>query len=114
MDDKNAAMKVIYYDSMGGPPDDYPIKSPCEKSAALATPTALQTFRWPWVLIVTILASSMAILDGTAVNAALPSGGVNGCLPVPQRSISYLQRQIIILSPRPFPPTHEPTQRNPS
>src|ERR1700748_3595154 len=50
-----------------------PIKSPCEESAALATPTALQTCRGPWVLIVTILASSMAFIDGTAVNVALPA-----------------------------------------
>jgi EmrB/QacA subfamily drug resistance transporter len=50
-----------------------PIKSPCEESAALATPSALQTSRGPWVLIVTILASSMAFIDGTAVNVALPA-----------------------------------------
>jgi MFS family permease len=50
-----------------------PIKSPCEESAAPATPSALQTCRGPWVLIVTILASSMAFIDGTAVNVALPA-----------------------------------------
>jgi hypothetical protein len=38
-----------------------PIKSPYEESAALAMPSALQTCRGPWVLIVTILASSMAL-----------------------------------------------------
>ena len=50
-----------------------PIKSPCEESAALATPSALQPCRGPWVLIVSILASSMAFIDGTAVNVALPA-----------------------------------------
>lgn len=50
-----------------------PITSPCEESAALATPSALQTCRGPWVLIVTVLASSMAFIDGTAVNVALPA-----------------------------------------
>lgn len=34
---------------------------------------AAQTCRGPWVLIVTILASSMAFIDGTVVNVALPA-----------------------------------------
>ena len=50
-----------------------PIKSPCEESSARATPSALQTCRGPWVLIVTILASNMAFIDGTVVNVALPA-----------------------------------------
>src|ERR1700742_2152649 len=50
-----------------------PIKSPCEKSVAGITPGALQTCRGPWVLIATILASSMAFIDGTVVNVALPA-----------------------------------------
>src|SRR6266567_2887304 len=49
------------------------IKSPCEELAGLATPSALQTCRGPWVLIATILASSMAFIDGTVVNVALPA-----------------------------------------
>jgi hypothetical protein len=35
--------------------------------------SALQPCRGPWVLIVTILASGMAFIDGTAVNVALPA-----------------------------------------
>jgi EmrB/QacA subfamily drug resistance transporter len=50
-----------------------PIKSPCEESAARAAPRALQPCKGPWVLIATILASSMAFIDGTVVNVALPA-----------------------------------------
>lgn len=50
-----------------------PIKSPCEESAANAAPGAAETCRGPWVLIATILASSMAFIDGTVVNVALPA-----------------------------------------
>lgn len=50
-----------------------PIKSPCEELAAQAAPSARQTCRGPWVLIATILASSMAFIDGTVVNVALPA-----------------------------------------
>jgi EmrB/QacA subfamily drug resistance transporter len=50
-----------------------PIKSPCEESAARAAPGALQPCKGPWVLIATILASSMAFIDGTVVNVALPA-----------------------------------------
>jgi EmrB/QacA subfamily drug resistance transporter len=49
------------------------IKSPCEESAIRAAPSAPQTCEGPWVLIVTILASSMAFIDGTVVNVALPA-----------------------------------------
>src|ERR1700735_4619412 len=50
------------------------IKSPCEESAARAAEGAGQTTcRGPWVLIATILASSMAFIDGTVVNVALPA-----------------------------------------
>jgi EmrB/QacA subfamily drug resistance transporter len=49
------------------------IKSPCEELAVRAAPSAQQTFTGPWVLIVTILASSMAFIDGTVVNVALPA-----------------------------------------
>jgi EmrB/QacA subfamily drug resistance transporter len=48
-----------------------PIKSPCEELAARAAPGAVQPCRGPWVLIATILASSMAFIDGTVVNVAL-------------------------------------------
>ena len=50
-----------------------PIKSPCDGQAAGATTSAQHTCRGPWVLIVTILASSMAFIDGTVVNVALPA-----------------------------------------
>jgi EmrB/QacA subfamily drug resistance transporter len=51
----------------------FPIKSPCEESAAGAAPSAAESCRGPWVLIATILASSMAFIDGTVVNVALPA-----------------------------------------
>jgi EmrB/QacA subfamily drug resistance transporter len=47
------------------------IKSPCDESSVGATPEAVQSCRGPWVLIATILASSMAFIDGTVVNVAL-------------------------------------------
>jgi EmrB/QacA subfamily drug resistance transporter len=50
-----------------------PIKSPCEELGARFVPGALQPCRGPWVLIATILASSMAFIDGTVVNVALPA-----------------------------------------
>ena len=49
------------------------IKSPCEESAGYAAPTPSQTQNGPWVLTATILASSMAFIDGTVVNVALPA-----------------------------------------
>jgi len=50
-----------------------PIKSPCEEAAAETAPGAQKPCKGPWVLIVTILASSMAFIDGTVVNVALPA-----------------------------------------
>jgi EmrB/QacA subfamily drug resistance transporter len=50
-----------------------PIKAPCEESTARMAPDAIQPYRGPWVLIATILASSMAFIDGTVVNVALPA-----------------------------------------
>ena len=50
-----------------------PIKSPCEESSARAATGAVESCRGPWVLIATILASSMAFIDGTVVNVALPA-----------------------------------------
>ena len=38
-------------------------------------PVALRTTRGRWLIAVTVLASGMAFLDGTAVNVALPSIG---------------------------------------
>src|SRR5580658_5515242 len=50
-----------------------PIKSPCEEPAARATPGVVRPCKGPWVLVATILASSMAFIDGTVVNVALPA-----------------------------------------
>ena len=50
-----------------------PVKSPCEESGARVAPGAAESCRGPWVLIATILASSMAFIDGTVVNVALPA-----------------------------------------
>jgi len=49
-----------------------PIKSPCDESAAGAAPGLAASCGGPWLLIATILASSMAFIDGTVVNVALP------------------------------------------
>src|SRR5579863_8164795 len=50
-----------------------PIKSPCEGAAARIAPGTAKPCKGPWVLIATILASSMAFIDGTVVNVALPA-----------------------------------------
>ncbi len=50
-----------------------PIKSPCEESAASAAQGPSESSGGPWLLIATILASSMAFIDGTVVNVALPA-----------------------------------------
>src|SRR6266702_2260081 len=50
-----------------------PIKAPCEESAVRAARGVVQTCKGPWVLIATILASSMAFIDGTVVNVAVPA-----------------------------------------
>ena len=50
-----------------------PIKSPCEGSAGVASLRGSPTPNGPWVLTATILASSMAFIDGTVVNVALPA-----------------------------------------
>ncbi len=50
-----------------------PIKSPCEETGARAAAGTNQQCKGPWVLIATILASSMAFIDGTVVNVALPA-----------------------------------------
>jgi EmrB/QacA subfamily drug resistance transporter len=50
-----------------------PIKTPCEESAVKAASGAAESCKGPWLLIATILASSMAFIDGTVVNVALPA-----------------------------------------
>ena len=49
------------------------LRSPCDEPAACAAPGAAEPCRGPWVLIATILASSMAFIDSTVVNVALPA-----------------------------------------
>src|SRR3984957_13343640 len=50
-----------------------PVKSPCEELGARLAPNAILQCTGPWVLVATILASSMAFIDGTVVNVALPA-----------------------------------------
>ena len=50
-----------------------PIRAPCEEISSDSHPGALHSCSGPWVLIATILASSMAFIDGTVVNVALPA-----------------------------------------
>src|SRR5215470_13783841 len=57
---------------------DYPtmngiLKQPCDEGVILASPVAAPCRRAaePWILTATILASSMAFIDGTVVNVAL-------------------------------------------
>jgi len=49
-------------------------KSPCDEAAILAGSCELPvTTNGPWILAATILGSSMAFIDGTVVNVALPA-----------------------------------------
>jgi EmrB/QacA subfamily drug resistance transporter len=48
-------------------------KSPCEETAVRSTPGTGRPRGGPWILVATILASSMAFIDGTVVNVALPA-----------------------------------------
>ena len=49
-------------------------KSPCDESAIRAgSPGRAQSTRGTWVLVATILGSSLAFIDGTVVNVALPA-----------------------------------------
>lgn len=51
-----------------------PVRTPCEDSMIRAKPCAPQPRRHPtWTLVATILGSSIAFIDGTVVNVALPS-----------------------------------------
>src|SRR5580693_3809841 len=50
------------------------VRSPCDQAAILAGSCAHPaTQNGPWILAVTILGSSMAFIDGTVVNVALPA-----------------------------------------
>jgi EmrB/QacA subfamily drug resistance transporter len=50
------------------------LKQPCDEAAVLGSPESIcpDTGVKTWVLVATILGSSMAFIDGTAVNVALP------------------------------------------
>jgi EmrB/QacA subfamily drug resistance transporter len=49
-------------------------RPPCDEAAILANPCVLPAARnGPWILAATILGSSMAFIDGTVVNVALPA-----------------------------------------
>src|ERR1700676_2876523 len=49
-------------------------KPPCDEAAILANPCEHPpTTNAPWILAATILGSSMAFIDGTVVNVALPA-----------------------------------------
>ncbi|MBC7925674.1 MAG: MFS transporter [Bryobacteraceae bacterium] len=47
--------------------------SPCDEAAILAAPSVQPAGNGTWVLAATILGSSMAFIDGTVVNVALPA-----------------------------------------
>ena len=49
------------------------IRPPCDEAAARVAGGAAEPWRGPWILTATILASSMAFIDGTVVNVALPA-----------------------------------------
>ena len=50
-------------------------KQPCDEGVVLSSPAAAPCTQEaePWILAATILGSSMAFIDGTAVNVALPA-----------------------------------------
>ena len=50
-------------------------KPPCDEGVVLSNPAAVPCKQEaePWILAATILGSSMAFIDGTAVNVALPA-----------------------------------------
>ena len=49
-------------------------KNPCDEGVVLAAPACPGTQRGkPWILGATILGSSLAFIDGTVVNVALPA-----------------------------------------
>src|SRR5579863_8843158 len=48
-------------------------RSPCDEAIILARPAGKGAAGGPWVLTVAVLGSSMAFIDGTVVNVALPA-----------------------------------------
>src|ERR1044071_3792370 len=50
-------------------------KQPCDEGSILSKPSARPCTKAeaPWILAATILASSMAFIDGTVVNVAIPA-----------------------------------------
>jgi MFS family permease len=48
-------------------------KPPCDEALILATPCAGQAANGNWIIAATILGSSMAFIDGSVVNMALPA-----------------------------------------
>src|SRR5262249_9181375 len=67
-----------------------PRTSPCDEAAIRATPVAPECLAAskPWVLVVTILASTMAYIDESVVNIALPA--IERDLGVPAAVIQWL------------------------
>src|SRR4051812_32285923 len=57
-------------------------RPPCEEGEILSGGPCTSTGRGAWVLAATILGSSMAFIDGTVVNVALPAlqSGLNATL----------------------------------
>src|SRR5260370_787956 len=49
------------------------VKAPCDEAMMRGTPCHQPTARGLWVLVATILGSSMAFIDGSVVNVALPA-----------------------------------------
>lgn len=49
------------------------VKSPCDEGVMRATPCRQPAAKGVWVLLATILGSSMAFIDGSVVNVALPA-----------------------------------------
>lgn len=50
-----------------------PVEVPCSRSLGQSDSQISETRNGPWILAATILASSMAFIDGTVVNVALPA-----------------------------------------
>src|SRR5215475_9267947 len=68
-DDIDLELSSTDYPSMNGI-----LKQPCDEGVILSSPRAAAPCRQaakPWILTATILASSMAFIDGTVVNVAL-------------------------------------------
>ena len=72
-----------------------PVKPPCEGAAARIAPGTAKPCKGPWVLIATILASSMAFIDGTVVNVALPA--LQGALHAPATDIQWVVESYALL-----------------